>query len=347
MKSLIFLFSLTGVLISFGGCSQSEPTKAQDTPKPAAKSLSKNDILATIYTNIIHKNATEAKQQCGKFQQALTSEANKQSLIQPFTHLVVAWKKVEAQYILADLDEQAVDLPRFIDIFHVGNEDITKQLARALKAQDAAEVSLFKNSHNTLNALEFVLFYKDKISPKQLEFAQFISQKLCQRFDKIEALYERHRTTFLQDQAKAMALLLNTLINSSYKLHEWRLGDALGLSRKYQGKPDIRRLEYETSQLSVAAIKAILSAHNELMLNAKQLNFASLIAQMDAQKALEKTQKELQQATVLSNKINTSEELMQQGEPLFAELKKVHNDYYFSLVKSLDVVAKILEADGD
>ncbi len=349
MKQLILISTAFIALISLVACSQSEPTEAKKTTEKQTSSLSKTQILSGIYTDIIQKNAKQAGKQCHILQNTLakTDVQNIKIIKSEFSALVTAWKKVEAQYILTDLDEQAVDLPRFIDIFHTGNEDITKQIARALKSDDKANVSLFKNTHKTINALEFVLFNDDKISSKELEFAQFISRNLCPRFDQIDALYQANLNTFLQDEGKAMALLLNALINSSYKLHEWRVGDALGLSRKYQGQPDARRLEYVRSQLSISAIKAILSAHSELMLNAKRLNFASLIAQMDAQEALDKTQKELQQAQALSERINSSEALMENGHAFFAELKKVHNNYYFSLVKSLDVVAKILEADGD
>lgn len=341
MKTLFFSLTLSAVIF-LSACTQ-EAAK-QETTKTAA---SKKEILTSIYTDIVQPNANKAAKQCHTLEQTLNENSDLSDIRSLFSSLVRSWKKVEAQYILAELSNEAIDLPRFIDVYRIGNEDLNKQLARALKSSSKPSTALFKHSQKTITALEFMLFNDENFNPRKRELSQFIAHNLCQRFDRVTALYEQHLTDFISNEDKATALLLNTLIDSSYKLREWRVGDALGLSRKYQGTPDISRFEYEQSQLSVLAIQAILEAHSELMLEGDKLNFADLISLMGAKEPLKQNQKSLQQANLLTQQIDSSQSLMAKGEPLFNELDKLHISYYSSLVKSLDVVAKILEADGD
>lgn len=341
MKTLFFTLTLSA-FIFLTACKQEDAN--QETTKAE---VGKKEILTSIYSDIFQPNANKAAKDCRTLEQALNKNSDLSGTRALFSNLVTSWKKVEAQYILADLSNDAIDLPRFIDVYRIGNEDLNKQLARALKSSSKPSTALFKNSQKTITALEFMLFSDENFNPRKHELSQFIAHNLCQRFDEISTLYQQHLTDFITNEDKATALLLNILIDSSYKLREWRVGDALGLSRKYQGTPDISRFEYEQSQLSVLAIQAILEAHSELMLESDKLNFADLISLMGAKEPLKQNQQSLEQANLLAKKINSSQTLMTKGEPLFNELDKLHISYYSSLVKSLDVVAKILEADGD
>lgn len=341
MKTLFFTLTLSA-FIFLTACKQEEAK--QEATKTE---VGKKEILTSIYSEIVQPNANKVAKDCRTLEQALNKNSDLSDTRALFSSLVTSWKKVEAQYILTDLSNDAIDLPRFIDVYRIGNEDLNKQLTRALKSSSKPSSALFKNSQKTITALEFMLFNDEDFSPRKHELSQFIAHNLCQRFDEISALYQQHLTDFLTNEDKATALLLNTLIDSSYKLREWRVGDALGLSRKYQGSPDISRFEYEQSQLSVLAIQAILEAHSELMLEGDKLSFADLISLMGAKEPLKQNQKSLEQANLLAKKIDSSQTLMTKGEPLFKELDKLHTSYYKSLVKSLDVVAKILEADGD
>ena len=53
-----------------------------------------------------------------------------------FKNLVKSWKSVQGFYILGDLDDNYIDTPRYIDIFHEGNEDIKKQLDLILSTSE-------------------------------------------------------------------------------------------------------------------------------------------------------------------------------------------------------------------
>lgn len=343
MNKLLSFVSVS-LFIVISACSQNQSEQANSNDK----NVTKAQILGDIYSNIIQANADKAKSQCHALENKLAQkEASLNEVTPLFSNLVKQWKKLEAQYILGEFSSEAIDLPRFIDVYHVGNESLSKQISRAIKSSSKPSSSLFKHSQKTINALEIVLFNDSTLTSREHDLGLFISQNLCQRFDSIATLYKANKNAFLEDENKAAALLLNTLISSSYKLREWRVGDALGLSRKYKDEPDITRFEYEKSQQTIVAIAGILEAHSELMLASKQLNFADLIRKMGAQEALAQAQKHLEESNSLIQKVDSSTQLMQQGEPLYSALDKLHVSYYSSLVKSLDVVAKILEADGD
>lgn len=350
MKKLKLILSLS-ILTLASACSQQGSGSANkaDTSKHNTEkhNATKQEILASIYTQIIQANVEQTVKQCSRLQTGLAEQAKLEDIKTDFAAMLSQWKKVQAQYVLADLSDEAIDLPRFIDVFHVGNEDLNKQLKRAISSKSKPETALFKHSQKTINALEFVVFNDSNFTDRERALSQVINQNLCQRFKSIQQLYEQHLQDFLEDENKATALLLNILIDSSYKLREWRVGDALGLSRKYKDEPDITRFEYTQSQLSVMGINAILEAHSELMLEANRLNFADLIRKMGAQEALTEGQTHLAKANSLMQNISTSKQMMEQGEPVFVALDKLHTSYYSSLVKSMDVVAKILEADGD
>ena len=60
-----------------------------------------------------------------------------------------------------------------------------------------------------------------------------------------------------KDEKWENALVINTLIASSYRLKEWRIGNASGNSSKFKNDAKNERAEYFLSQNSFAAIDAI------------------------------------------------------------------------------------------
>ena len=115
-----------------------------------------NKNLDSIYENILLKN-TEHTQKVAKNLAMEIQNANLTTAHSTFTELVKAWKSVEAFYILGDLDDNYLDTPRYIDTFHQGNEDIKVQLDLILESNEDLSFALYKNSHKTINALEYIL----------------------------------------------------------------------------------------------------------------------------------------------------------------------------------------------
>ncbi|WP_201340746.1 hypothetical protein [Abyssogena phaseoliformis symbiont] len=56
------------------------------------------------------------------------NQSNQTVVKRQFGNLVSSWKKVETTYLLGDLNEDYLDTPRHIDIFHGNNENIKSQL---------------------------------------------------------------------------------------------------------------------------------------------------------------------------------------------------------------------------
>jgi len=262
-----------------------------------------------------------------------------------FTNLVKSWKKVEALYFAGDINEDYLDTPRYIDVFHNLKENLNKQMQRAIDSKDAPRVVLFKNSFRTITALEYVLFNDDIITPREKAIAVEILNTIVSNLEDIKEVYTTYAASKPKSEKWENAMIINTLIASSYRLKEWRIGDPSGYSTKYKGKPDNRRGEYFLSKNSFASIKAILEAHDEVVGVQKFYNFASMANESgagkqakEAQGAIENTNKQLS----LLKKDDFSK-----AKPLFTSAKTLHNAYYLSLVEQLSVTAKILDADGD
>ena len=63
---------------------------------------------------------------------------------------MMSWKKVQTLYLAADLDQDYIDTPRYIDIFHNGKENIYPQLDRVLRSSENLDMTLFKNSTKSI-----------------------------------------------------------------------------------------------------------------------------------------------------------------------------------------------------
>jgi vacuolar-type H+-ATPase catalytic subunit A/Vma1 len=140
-------------------------------------------------------------------------------------------------------------------------------------------------------------------------------------------------------------LVINTLIASSYRLKEWRIGNASGSSSKFKNDPNNNRAEYFLSQNSFAAIDAILDAQKEILEDKNYYNFASLSKKLNAQKELK---------VALDKIIETKEKLSKlkkddfsKAQDLFESARALHNAYYLSLIDKLGLKANVLDADGD
>ena len=262
-----------------------------------------------------------------------------------FTKFIKSWKKVEALYFAGDLDENFADTPRYMDVFNNLKEDLNTQMQRVIESKDEPKVALFKNSFKTVNALEYVLYNDKEITPREKAIAIEILNSFISNLEGIKKVYETFLTSKPKDEKMERGLILNTLIASSYKLKEWRIGNASGNSSKFKNDAKNERAEYFLSKNSFVAIDAILEAHKEVLLKSKNYDFATY--------ALEKGAA-IELLGIVDNINLMQEELRKlpkddftKATNLFNSAKDIHNAYYVTLVEKLSISAKILDADGD
>ena len=264
---------------------------------------------------------------------------------QNFTNFLKSWKKVEALYFAGDIDENYADIPRYIDIFNNLKEDLGSQMKRVVESKDDAKVALFKNSFKTINALEYVLFNDKDISKREKELSVVILDSIIAHLENVKKVYETYVATPTKDEKWENSLVINTLIASSYRLKEWRIGNASGNSSKFKNEPKNERAEYFLSQNSFAAIDAILESHKQIVEKHKYYDFATY--SMDKGAAIE--------LLAVIDKINEMQEELKKlpvddftkATNLFNLAKELHNNYNISLIAKLSITGKILDADGD
>jgi len=300
--------------------------------------------LTSIFENILLKNSKQSVFDIQNVRQNIEKDDEKE-IYRSFKNFVKSWKSVDAFYILGDLDDNYLDTPRYIDTFHQGNEDIKKQLNLIIQENEDLSISLYKNSHKTINALEYILFTQDLTNPRVKDIALLITEKLEENLEEIYNGYLENRGTFLKDEVTANAMMLNSLIENSYKIKEWRVGDPSGLSRKYKGNPSNERAEYSISQNSIVAIESILNTHLLVLDTQKFSNFGSMIRSYNVSDELNDAVKYLKQSLQNSKEIKNDD--FSNSKKLYKSLKKLHATYYISLIGKLKVTAKILDADGD
>jgi len=306
-----------------------------------------NESLNSIYENIILKNSKKSIVDIKRLQNhILANETNKAK--EEFVNLVKSWKSVQAFYILGDLDDNYLDTPRYIDIFHEGNEDIKKQLDLILTTDEDLKIAHFKNSQKTINALEYMLFTKDLKTKRVKDIVLRITNKLTLNLQDIYDGYVDNKAKFLKDEIASNAIMLNSLIENSYKIKEWRVGDPSGLSRKFRGKKDNRNAEYYISKNSIVAVRSILNTHLMVLGSQRYKNFGDMIKSYKVKKELNNAVKyiniSLENTKLI---INDDFENTKNTKPLYKSLKKLHMTYYISLIGKLKITAKILDADGD
>ena len=222
---------------------------------------------------------------------------------------------------------------------------MNSQLKRAIESKDEPKVALFKNSFKSINALEYILFNDKDISKREKELSVAIIDSIISHLEEIKQAYKEYLLAKPKDEKWENALVINTLIASSYRLKEWRIGNASGNSSKYKNDAKNERAEYFLSQNSFAAIDAILDAHKEIILKNKYYDFASFAMNKGASIELLSVIEKIEE---MKNELKTLEkDDFTKANNLFVMAKDLHNAYYISLIGQLSIVGKILDADGD
>lgn len=298
--------------------------------------FAKESVLVNTIKNISIPNVENAINDAKILQKDLNA--------QNFTNFLKSWKKVEALYFAGDIDENLEDTPRYIDVFNNLKEDLNAQMKKAIESKDDIKMALFKNSFKTVNALEYILFNDKDISKREKDLSVAILDSIILHLQNINRVYKNYLLK-PKDEKWENALVINTLIASSYRLKEWRIGNASGNSSKFKNEPKNERAEYFLSQNSFAAIDAILESHKQIVEKHKYYDFATY--SMDKGAAIE--------LLAVIDKINEMQEELKKlpvddftkATNLFNLAKELHNNYNISLIAKLSITGKILDADGD
>ena len=298
--------------------------------------FAKESVLVNTIKNISIPNVENAINDAKILQKDLNA--------QNFTNFLKSWKKVEALYFAGDIDENFEDTPRYIDVFNNLKEDLNAQMKKAIESKDDIKMALFKNSFKTVNALEYILFNDKDISKREKDLSIAILDSIILHLQNINRVYKNYLLK-PKDEKWENALVINTLIASSYRLKEWRIGNASGNSSKFKNEPKNERAEYFLSQNSFAAIDAILESHKQIVEKHKYYDFATY--SMDKGAAIE--------LLAVIDKINEMQEELKKlpvddftkATNLFNLAKELHNNYNISLIAKLSITGKILDADGD
>ena len=294
-------------------------------------------ILLNVIKNVSIPNVQNTIENARILQQDLNT--------QNFTNFLQSWKKVEALYFAGDLNEDFLDTPRYIDVFNNLKEDLNSQMKMVIESKDDAKTALFKNSFKTINALEYMIFNDNEISKREKELSIVILNSMISHLEEIKTVYETYLLKPTKDEKWENALVINTLIASSYRLKEWRIGNASGNSSKFKNDVKNERAEYFLSQNSFNAIDAILEAHNQIVKKNQYYDFASFAmnkgASIQLLVVIDKIKEMQDELKVLPKDDFTK------ANKLFNSAKDLHNAYYVSLIEQLSITGKILDADGD
>lgn len=311
-----------------------------------AQPVSPHNGISAVYNNIT-SHALNASQSCKGMENAIKSGSITQQK-QQFSSLMNQWKTVESEYILGEFNSEMIDTPRYLDVFHYNtNQPIQPQLKKHLDKKTTAENALFKNAFKSINALEYILYSHPK-SDVQQSYIKKITQSICENLKSIHQGYQSQKHSVLGNTEKFEGILLNTLIDSSYKLKEWRIGDVIGESKKYKDKFDATRAEYSESKLSILAIHTILLNHKTIMGQSGTLS--TLLSNSKNSDILNSIHTHIEKA------LNITKHLKNNGfnhkdadalKQLHHHAEALQKAYYEQLLGTLDITSKILEADGD
>jgi len=305
---------------------------------------SDKEILENLYNEVILINSKKALNDVEILSKKI-DEKNSNEIKLAFKELIKSWKSIEAFYLLGEIDEDYIDIPRLIDIFHNGNEDIKKQLDLALNSKDDVKTVLFKNSLKSINALEYIIFTKDLKDERANLFAKTIANRIQNHLKDINDSYIEKKDDFLSNIKKANSIVINSLIQNSYKLLEWRVGDVSGLTKKYENKADNKRGEYYISKSSVLAIESILKTYKNILNNPNFKDYGDYLFSMTDGKEMKKLLISLDKSLKIVSSIKNDN--LENQKELYKEINKIHVILFVDMIEDLQINAKILDADGD
>ncbi|MGD2172541.1 MAG: imelysin family protein [Gammaproteobacteria bacterium] len=284
--------------------------------------------------------------------QSLPADAGASQLAparQAFGELVRRWKAVEAVYIAGALDQEYLDHPGYIDHFHRGNESPAEAVSGVLRSKAPLEQAMFKSSSKGIDALEYLLFAESDGGARRWQAASIAVEYIGSRLAEIDGFYRRD-TSFEDGDGGSLKMLVHALVDSSYRLAEWRVGDPGGFTGKYKGAPDVERLEYWRSGLSMVAIESILATHEAFFEIGRETGYFLARLQDKGLEEIDFQRSRIEAAQELAHKLSQQsgvEVTSADFHELYKLLDTVYRTYYFLLADALGVEGKIMESDGD
>jgi predicted lipoprotein len=320
-----------------------------------ARDVSAAKFLTEIKTRVFLENTKQAHRLLSAINSSIgnyKSEKNTQSLSEArasFAQLVAHWKSIEVVYIAGSLDEDMIDHPRFVDHYHQGNVPIKQTLDIILQSDNDLKKAMFKSSSKGINALEIFLFDELPDSERRWRAALISVQHISDWLSEINRFYQSDKS-FVQGQAQSVEMLINALIDSSYRLSNWRIGEPAGRVAKYRDQPSTERLEYHTSGLSMSAIHSILETHHQVFQIAQDTGYFSETGRSEGLSEVRFVMTKIEQALDASRTVSIEPELDVESVEfidLFNRVEALHKAYYFLLLDALKLQGKIVDADGD
>lgn len=362
--------SVLATLLLLSGCGGDNAYNGTGIIEPEI-SQSQGDALESLQKNVFIKDSesllssiTTLKTKVESFDTNLT-QSDTLEMQDFFKSIMQAWKSTEASYVAADYDDAMIDIPQLFDYFHTGKKlDVAADIDNALASSGNIEDALFKNSSKGINALEYLLFGHTQSvteltnlmnidSRKRVDALEVVTKSLEKLSGQI-ADYYKTDTKFVANAQDASNSIVNVLIDSSFKLKEWRIGEPTGIALKFKDSPDPARLEYVKSRLSKQAIRAILLTHQNIMGKQSYANFGSFASDNGAGSVVTDIQIKINAALEIVNGFNkpledliTTTSYDPQLDNLYAIIKELQELYFTSLIQALDLTAEIIEADGD
>lgn len=290
----------------------------------------------SVVKNVSIVNTQQAINDALKLQQSLSKD--------DFKEFVKSWKKVEAIYLAGDIKSDYLDTVRYIDVYNTLKEDLNSQMARVVKSSSEANKALFKNSFKTINALEYILF-SDTMDKRKEDLAKAILESIIKNLNTIKNAYNDYLNSKEENSSLDDAKLINTLIASSYRLKEWRVGNPAGMSVKYKNDQKNSRAEYFLSQNSFVAIESILDSYKEILEEKPYKNLSNLAKLKNANQDINSVLEKIKQAKEVLASMKQDD--FSNAKELFNLVSQIHDLYYVTIIEKLGLKANILDADGD
>ena len=316
--------------------------------------------LEPLYTHLYQSDANASKVAIEALLLALDdlNQTQNETLLleaqEKFHTFVLAHKRVEAAFVADEFERGFLDTLGYMEYFHTGkNSDMMSELDAVFASSSALESALYKNANKSITSLEYTLFGEDenmttllpKMTQRRAEASLIMAQRVATYTVQIQEFYAND-ATFTASLDTTVAAIINQLIDSTYKLKEWRVGEAAGFVLKYAGSQDRRLLEYYKSRFSLEAIQEILGTHKRIMQEGL-LEIASSASAANQAEAIVQT---IESALAICESYGSTDLQDALSDAKTQELYNTINvlqQNYTALINTLNFEQKIIEADGD
>lgn len=353
MKYFIYLLTV----LVFAGCNSQNSYDGKNGLISSSSASQK--ALENLYITVFQKdansslNAVELLVASLKDLNETQSSTNLQTAQQRYKDFVLTHKEIEAVFLADSFNESYLDTLGYMDYFHSGkNTDMVSELDTIFDTNTTLSNALYKNSNKSITSLEYTLFGEDenttlllsKLSARRAEAALIMGKRIATYTESIYQFY-MNDTAYFIDSEESLSELINQLIDSAYKLKEWRIGEAAGLLSSNSGVINYKELEYYKSGFSLDAIEQILLTHQRVM----QFGLTQIATLSGAQSEAEAIEQTLSDAIITCRSFDKAlkDSLSDEKVTQLYESVNLLQQEYSALISSMNYTQKILEADGD